>query len=138
VTLHWFSITKNLFPYTPVHIRIGSGSRLYAALYLREIKRGSSKLHLELVDEHHTTIVGESDESSAALIAGRRGKSPTNDDMILELKEGYIQALRRLVTSYTEGQIELQKQDAKFIILGNSSIDEFLDYFQYEKKASNC
>ncbi|MGY5875094.1 MAG: hypothetical protein RTU30_05070 [Candidatus Thorarchaeota archaeon] len=128
VTIHWFSISKKIFPETPVHIRIGSGSKLYAALYLREIKQGPSKFYMELVDEHHTTLVGESDKSSAALIAGRRGKLPTDSDMVLELKEGYIRALRRLVTSYTEGQIELQKKDAKSIILGNASIDEFLDH----------
>ncbi|MGY5854361.1 MAG: hypothetical protein RTU92_12410 [Candidatus Thorarchaeota archaeon] len=126
-TIHWLSISKELFPNTPIHIRIGSGSRLYAALYLREIKKDPSKLRIELVDEHHTTLAGESDESSAALIAVRRGKSPTNEDMILEFKEGYIRALRRHVTSYTEGQIELQKKDAKSIILGNASVDEFLD-----------
>ncbi|MHA1939491.1 MAG: hypothetical protein ACW97O_14875, partial [Candidatus Thorarchaeota archaeon] len=96
-TLHWLTIVQQHFP-NSILVRVGTGSRLYSALYLREMKDSvTPRIQIEMVDERHTTRVGESDKSSATLIASRKGRPVTEEDTILEAKEGYVKSLKRLV-----------------------------------------
>ncbi|MFW9799498.1 MAG: hypothetical protein ACFFD9_03630 [Candidatus Thorarchaeota archaeon] len=125
-TLQWIDLFKDYLPNT-VLLRVGSGSRLYSALYLRGIQSAFSYSRVELVDERHTTKVGESDQSSALLIASRKGRLVTDDDLVLQVKDGYVKSLKHLFSRITDGRIALSKTEAKSILLDERSIESILD-----------
>jgi hypothetical protein len=107
-------------------IRVGTGSRLYSVLYLRAIKEEGNMMPIELVDERHTTLVGGSDQSSAILIALRKGQSITESDFILEPKEGYVKSLKRFVERFTGGRRKLSTQDAHSVLLDETTLETIL------------
>ena len=82
-------------------------------------------LDVELVNEHRTTLSGgvTSDQTSAILIAGRSGRLQTVNDEVLEPKEGYIKSLKLLVQRLTWGKREISKDEARAILLGETSLD---------------
>ncbi|MFQ5832758.1 MAG: hypothetical protein ACE5H4_08655 [Candidatus Thorarchaeota archaeon] len=125
-TLQWIDYFNDLLP-SRVLVRVGSGSRLYSALYLRGIQNAFTESRVELVDERHTTKVGESDQSSAVLIAARKGRLVTDDDLVLQVKDGYVKSLKHLFSRITDGKIALTKAEAKSILLDEESIESILD-----------
>lgn len=138
-TLHWVAIVREAFQ-NPIQVRVGTGSKLYSALYLRGFSSQTNGLEIEMVDERYTTRIGESDQSSAALIASRKGRQITDEDLLLELKEGYIRSLKRLATRLTEGRRKLTSAEARSVLLDEISIEEILDvtYQESAKKVSTC
>jgi hypothetical protein len=108
-------------------IRVGLGSRLYSALFLRGIRSISNDFSVELVDESHTTRVGKSDQSSAVLIAIRKGRPLTEDDLILEVKSGYVKSLKQLFTRLTDGKRALSTAEAQAILLDETSVNGVLN-----------
>ncbi len=125
-TLQWIALFADLLP-GRVLVRVGSGSRLYSALYLRGIQSAFGEFQVELVDERHTTKVGESDQSSAVLIAARKGRLVTEDDLVLQVKDGYVKSLKHFFSRITDGKISLSKGEAKSILLDERSIESILD-----------
>lgn len=109
-----------------VLIRVGTGSRLYSVLYLRAIKQESNMMPIELVDERHTTFVGGSDQSSAILIASRKGRSITESDFVLEPKTGYIKSLKRFAQRFTGGRRTLSTQEAQSVLTGEKTLEVIL------------
>ncbi|MFX1481809.1 MAG: hypothetical protein ACFFCP_01320 [Promethearchaeota archaeon] len=128
LTLCLKSYVKRLFPTCPVIVRVGTGSKLYSTLYLREALSQYSNLGIELVNEHHTTLSGgfASDQSSAILIAGRTGRQYTDADMHLEPKAGYVRSLRQFVRRLTRGKRNLSTEEARLILLNETSLDRVL------------
>ncbi len=126
-TAHWSRVILRLFSKLKLYVRIGTGSRLYLTLYLRELQNTELDLIIELVNEHRTTLQGEDDISSATLIAGRRGKIYRGSDLSLENKLGYIRSLQKYIKQVTDGMIQISSDDARDILSGNSSIDDFLE-----------
>ncbi|MFX0055853.1 MAG: hypothetical protein ACFFAX_06180 [Promethearchaeota archaeon] len=125
-TFHWISIIRKHFR-NRVLVRVGTGSRLYSALYLRSIKdRAINAFEVEMVDERHTTKRGESDKSSATLIASRKGRPVSNEDFVLDTKAGYVRSLKRLVAKVTEGRLILTSTQAKSVLLNEIPLDEIL------------
>jgi len=127
ITSHWSRIVSQLFPTAELVVRIGTGSRLYLTLYLRELENTGIERIVELVDEHHTTLRGESDISSAALIAGRRGTIFHGSPLPLDYKTGYIRSLKKYIRRATDDTKKLSTENAKDILSGSSSIDSFLE-----------
>jgi hypothetical protein len=127
-TFHWLSVIRKHFQ-NPVLVRVGTGSRLYSALYLRGIKDRAStnRFQVEMVDERHTTKRGKSDKSSATLIASRKGRPVSDEDFVLDTKAGYVRSLKRLVAKATEGRLTLTSAQAKSILLNEVTLDEILD-----------
>ena len=127
ITIKWMQYIQDDFPQCQLLIRIGTGSRLYSILYLREILRINNGLSIELVNEQNTTRMGKSDQLSAILIAGRWGQSlGSNPDLSLESKGGYIKSLKRLISKLTEGKRLLSTEEARSIIKDEISLDDFL------------
>ena len=112
---------------TEILIRVGMGSRLYSALFLREIRSISNEFRVELVDERHTTRVGKSDQSSAVLIAARRGRPPASDDLVLDVKNGYVRSLKQLFKRLTDGGRALSTAEAQSILLDEATVDGILN-----------
>ncbi len=108
-------------------IRVGMGSRLYSTLFLRAIRSIPKDFNVELVDERHTTRVGKSDQSSAVLIAARKGRPVTEDDLVLDIKQGYVKSLKRLVTRLTDGGRTLTTAEAKAILFDETTVDGILN-----------
>jgi hypothetical protein len=119
------SYITHLFPRCKTIVRVGTGSKLYSTLYLRNMNYQFPDLDIELVNEHHTTLSGgaTSDQTSAILIAGRSGRPHTENDRILEPKEGYIKSLKLLVQRFTRGNREISKDEARAVLLGETSLD---------------
>jgi len=119
------SYVARLFPNCKTIVRAGMGSKLYSTLYLRTMNHQFPDLDIELVNEHHTTVSGgvTSDQSSAILIAGRLGRPQTENDRVLEAKEGYIKSLKTFVRRFTRGKRELSTDEARAILLGELSLD---------------
>ncbi|MFW9787122.1 MAG: hypothetical protein ACFFE2_10985 [Candidatus Thorarchaeota archaeon] len=119
------SYVTRLFPKSRTIVRIGTGSKVYSTLYLRNLSKDYPGLDIELVNEHHTTVSGgiTSDQSSAILIAGRSGRPPEDDDRILELKEGYVKSLKQFVQRLTRGTRELSTDEARAVLSGDMSLD---------------
>ena len=122
------SYVTRLFPACTTVVHTGTGSKLYATLYLRTMKTEFPDLDIKLVNEHHTTISGgvTSDQSSAIIIAGRNGRSLTEDDRVLEPKEGYIKSLKMFVRRFTRGTRNITTDEARTILLGEVSLDSVL------------
>jgi hypothetical protein len=126
-TVCWVQYMQSNFQQCPLRLRIGSGSRLYSTLYLRELFRRNTKLAIELVNEQYTTRIGKSDQTSAIIIAGRWGKTLSkNPDLSLEPKGGYIKSLKQLVSQLTEGKRSLSTEEAHSILRDEKSIDYFI------------
>ena len=125
-TLHWIAVVQQHFQ-NSVLVRVGTGSRLYSALYLRGMKDSAiNRIQIEMVDERHTTRVGKSDKSSATIISSRKGRPITEKDLILEAKEGYIVSLKHLVTKVTEGRQSLTSAQASSILQNEMTLEEIL------------
>ncbi|MBY8996711.1 MAG: hypothetical protein KGD60_03180 [Candidatus Thorarchaeota archaeon] len=122
------SYVTHLFPYCKTIARAGTGSKLYSTLYLRNMNHQFPGLNVELVNEHRTTLSGgvTSDQTSAILIAGRLGRPQTENDRVLEPKEGYIRSLKLLVQRFTRGKRDISKDEARAILLGETSLDSIL------------
>ncbi len=120
--------SKTLFPDCPTIVRIGTGSKLYAALLLRSIKNIKIKLQIELVNEHKTTITSraKSDESAAILIAGRSGRPVVDSDMNIEPKEGYVRSLKQFVTQLTRGKKSITSKEARAILAGDFPLEDLI------------
>jgi hypothetical protein len=119
------SYVNRLFPRCKIIVRTGTGSKLYSTLYLRKMNNDFPHLHVELVNEHHTTVSGgvTSDQSSAILIAGRAGRPQEEIDSVIEPKIGYMKSLKILVKRSTRGKRELSTDEARAILLGELSLD---------------
>jgi hypothetical protein len=119
---------NTLFPESQKIIRIGTGSKLYAALLLRSIRNGDLMSSVELVNEYKTTIVGgpRSDESAAILIAGRTGRSVSSPDLIVEPKPGYIRSVKRYVTRLTKGKKSITSNEARILLTGDSTLEDLI------------
>lgn len=122
------SYVSRLFPYCRTIVRVGTGSKLYSTLFLRNIVHEFPNLDLELVNEHHTTLSGgvTSDQSSAIIIAGRAGRPYDEKERILEPKAGYIRSLKAFVHRSTRGRRTLSTEQAKAILLGELSLDSII------------
>ena len=92
------------------------------------MNRHYSHLNAELVNEHRTTLSGgvTSDQTSAILIAGRSGRFQKESDSVLEPKEGYVKSLKLYVQRYTRGKTDISKDEARSILLGETSLDNLL------------
>lgn len=124
-TLRWLATVNDSFSQESV-IRVGAGSSIFAALFLREITPYVGSTLLELVNEENTTKVGESDESSAILIAMRKGRPLKESDDIFEIREGHVQALKHLVLDVTNGKKRISTTDAQAVLLGEKSLEWLL------------
>ena len=122
------SCVASLFPACKTIVRVGTGSKLYSTLYLRSIAHQFPGLDVELVNEHRTTLSGgvTSDQTSAILIAGRSGRPQTENDKVLEPKEGHVKSLQLFVQRFTRGNREISKDEARAILLGETSLDSIL------------
>lgn len=122
------SYVAHLFPTCKTIIRVGTGSKLYSALYLRNMNHQFPDLDIELVNEHHTSLSGgvTSDQTSAILIAGRTGRAHNENDRILEAKEGYVKSLKSYVQRFTRGKRKITTDEARAILLGETSLDSIL------------
>jgi hypothetical protein len=109
--------------------RVGAGSRLYSALMLREISGISDALKVEVVNEERTTLFGGSgsNESSAILIAGRRGRPVLEEDLSLEPKPGYIKSLKALVRRLNRSKQSISTELARQVVVGERSLASLLD-----------
>jgi len=124
-TLRWLAAVKDSFSQEPV-IRVGTGSSIFAAFFLREITPHVGSTLLELVNEENTTKVGESDESSAILIAMRNGRPLNESDDIFEIREDHVQALKHLILDITNGSKRISTADAQAVLLGDKSLEWLL------------
>lgn len=128
LTVNWAHYIQHNFQQCQLRLRIGTGSRLYSTLYLREILRRDIELSIELVNEQNTTRIGKSDQTSAILIAGRWGKALGNSpDLSLEPKGGYIKSLKQLVSRLTEGKRSLSTEEAHSILHDDKPLDYFIN-----------
>ena len=84
---------------------------------------------IELVDEKYTTFPGgyETDQTSAVLIAGRSGRTPTETDYIIEPKTGYIRALQHLFVWLTGNRNCLSIDVARSILRNEYSMEYVLN-----------
>ncbi|MFW9909268.1 MAG: hypothetical protein ACFFEF_11895 [Candidatus Thorarchaeota archaeon] len=117
-----------LFPMCQSIVKVGTGSKLYSTLLLREILHKSQELEIELVNEKNTTKSGgaRSDESSAILIAGRNGRKVISSDTILEVKVGYIRSIKQFVTRLTRGKKILTSTEARALLLDEVTFDDII------------
>ncbi len=127
ITEKWCAFVSSHLPESSIVVRIGTGSKLYFTLFLRALRRLTEPLAIELVDERNTTHPGESDQSSAFLIALRTGRPPVDDDYYLEQKNGFIRSLEHLIDGITEGAVKLTRADAKAILAGTLDIEDVLN-----------
>jgi len=124
-TLRWLAAVNDSFSQESV-IRVGTGSSMFAAFFLREITPHIDSTLLELVNEENTTKVGESDESSATLIAMRKGRLLKESDDIFKIREGHVHALKHLVLDITNGKRRISTADAQAVLLGDKSLEWLL------------
>ncbi len=120
--------TTTLYPRCQKLIRVGTGSKLYAALLLRSLRNGKILPTIELVNEHKTTIIGgaRSDESAAILIAGRTGRPASTSDLSIEPKLGYIRSVKQYVTRLTKGKKSITSNEARELLVGESTLEDLI------------
>ncbi|MFX0106949.1 MAG: hypothetical protein ACFE7R_01565 [Candidatus Hodarchaeota archaeon] len=124
-TLRWAAKIKQRYQNETV-VRVGTGSKLFATLYLRYLRGHSGDFRVELADERHTTLVGESDSQSAILIASRRGRKVTDSDYVLDPKNGHIKSLKRFYSRLTGNSKSLSTEDAKSVLLDRLTIEDLM------------
>ena len=124
-TQRWLAAVNDSFSQQPV-IRVGTGSSMFAAFFLREIITHVDSTLLELVNEEKTTKVGESDKSSAILIAMRQGQPVKESDDIFETCESHVQSLKHLVLDITNGKRRVSTADAEAVLQGAKSLEWLL------------
>ena len=119
----------SLFPESEATIRLGSGSRLFSFLILRELDGLSQPVPIEMVNEEYTTVSGgpEADIFSAIIIAGRSGRPVSDRDIVLDAKAGDIRALKSLASKITRGRKTLTSEEARSVIDGSLSLHTILD-----------
>jgi hypothetical protein len=61
------------------------------------------------------------------LIAIRKGRPLTEDDLILEVKSGYVKSLKQLFTRLTDGKRALSTAEAQAILLDETSVNGVLN-----------
>jgi hypothetical protein len=138
-TKRWLEYLSSRHENCKVIVRVGTGSHLYSALYLRQlIYHLSNEYTVEMVDEQYTSVGFEDHGSSAILIGSRQGREMIPEDTIIELKEGYVKSLKQLVARATEGMLKLSNDEARLILLDRLSIKSVLEDIQSEKKDSTC
>jgi hypothetical protein len=125
------SLTHTLhkrFPRPPIKIRVGKGTKLYSTLFLRALALCPPVGVIRMVDEKHTTVPKgyETDQSSAVLIAARRGRDVEQTDYEIEPKNGYVRALCHLYEWLTDGKKTLSLEDARAVLSGSVSLSEAL------------
>ncbi len=127
IAWRWAHFLSTKFPGVRVVTRIGTGSRLFSVLCLREL-RDKSSIAIELVNEHHTTRANGtgSDESSAVIIASRAGHRPSDTDYLFSAREGDLVCFKKLYTRLTNGKGQLSTDDARSIIEGDRQLSQFL------------
>ena len=125
-TLRWLAAVNDSFSQEPL-IRVGTGSSMFAAFFLREIIPHVDSTLLELVNEENTTKVGKSDKSSAILIAMRQGRPMKESDNIFEIRESHVQSLKHMVLDITNGTRRVSTDDAQAVLQGDKSLEWLLD-----------
>lgn len=125
-TLRWSLFISRIYPDCSIVTRIGTGSRLYEVLYLRGLRDTDYPFFVELVDERNTTVRGKSDQSSAVIIASRRGRRSVESDYHLDVKDGYIRSLVQLVSRISDGRLSLTKDEARSVLLDNVTLEALL------------
>ncbi len=120
---------ETAFPESKLSFRLGTGSRLYGALFLRSLGNLKKDTKIELVDEKHTTIPNgyTKDQLSAILISGRSGRPLSPDDSRLTTKRGYVRSLRNLVRRLSDNKRSMTVKEARNVLQGELSLDEFID-----------
>jgi hypothetical protein len=128
-TLSWIDHMKRLYHDSVIIVKVGTGSPLYSALYLRGIFSRGNVAMVELVNEQHTTFAGSlhSDQSSASMIAARHGRTPSESDVTLEPKDGHVRSLKRLVARITDGSRSLTTEEAQSVLVGTSSLESIIN-----------
>ncbi len=132
------SAVASVFPGCNSIVRIGEGSRLFSVLLFRAVSDVLSKEEIEVVNEEGTTLPGGpgSNESSAILIAGRRGRAMVDGDLTLEAKPGYIKSLKTLVRRATRSRRSVSTETARAVVVGEKSLDQLLDELAKRGKSS--
>ncbi|MEM2142583.1 MAG: hypothetical protein QXS20_01045 [Candidatus Thorarchaeota archaeon] len=127
-TKHWIKYLMSRFPMCRTMIRIGTGSKLFAVMYLREVSDVETAL-IEIVNECNTSVsVGPgADSSSAVLIANRTGRSVSGNDYVVSTRSGNLESIRRLHTYLTQGKGHLSNEDARAIVEGHKLLSDLLD-----------
>lgn len=126
LTLRWERYISELFPEVTTSFRIGTGYRLFTVLLLRSFPPDFHLTRVQLVDERNTTVVGETDQMAAVLIASRHGHNPTEADFRIDPKEGHVRTLLHMKRKLTEGKHKATKEQARMVLLGKMSLKEFL------------
>jgi hypothetical protein len=118
-TLRWLAAVSDIFSQKPV-IRVGTGSSMFAAFFLREIIPHVDRTLLELVNEE------KSDKSSAILIAMRQGRPVKESDDSFEIRESHVQSLKHLVLDNSNGTKRVSTADAQAVLQGDKSLEWLL------------
>jgi hypothetical protein len=124
--LRWERYVLELVPEVTLTVRIGTGSRLFAVLLLRSLPSSFHLTKVELVDESNTTVVGETDQMAAVLIASRNGRKPIETDFSIDPKEGHVRTLLQMKSKLSEGKHRATKQQARMVLLGRMTLKDFL------------
>ncbi len=126
ITIRWLSWLNNRFSLITPIVRIGTGYRLYSVLYTRSLLQRCPKLHIEFVNESHTTRSNStlSDESAAVVIAARCGHAVTSSDLVLDSKREYIHHVKRIFTRHNSSSISTDEAEA--IIRGDIVLEDLL------------
>jgi hypothetical protein len=127
LTIDWIRYISVRFPGLPLLVRIGTGSKLFSVLYLRDVPDNGPHL-IQMVDEHHTSVAcgAESDKSSAVIIAKRAGRAVLKSDYAMLVREGHVRTLKRLWVQLTGGRINLSNDNAVDIIEGRRTLRSLL------------
>lgn len=123
------SHVSDIFPDCVFLLRVGAGSRLFSVLTLREIARLIDSPEIEIVNEERTTLSSGpgANESSAIIIAGRKGRPIVESDFQLESKVGYIKSLKTLVRRLNRSRSTISTKAARQVILGERELRSLLD-----------
>ncbi|NWF96140.1 MAG: hypothetical protein HXY34_08350 [Candidatus Thorarchaeota archaeon] len=128
LTIQWAAHVHSLFPDSQLVVHLGVGSRLYMVLYARILLEVQPNVRIELVNEHHTTLSSGhlSNESSAGMIAVRRGRPIVESDLTLEVREGYVNSVKRLYSRLSRGKKSLSSEEARALIRGEVTMADLL------------
>ncbi|MHA1958746.1 MAG: hypothetical protein ACW99U_00790 [Candidatus Thorarchaeota archaeon] len=124
--LRWERYVSELFPEMTLTVRIGTGSRLFTVLLLRSFPSSFHLVKVELVDESNTTVMGETDQMAAVLIASRNGRKLTETDFSIDPKKGHVHTLLQMKSKLSEGKHKATKQQARMVLLDRMTLKDFL------------